>query len=209
MNPFLKCLGRRSRVTNLPRLSEDDTTRSVHSFIEILFGSEKSGMDLRLALDGIVVTNDWKQDSAAAVFEALQKAIQTARQMSDLVWEIHRKVISILSAIEGFGKDYQVSCALAALGILVILSPRVIELIGFTEGGILKGKNFIFQNRHVHYHQESNTESRFFRSIIPIETCSICPSGLFVFPIAKTRHERFHLRKTLGFQVYWQLDAIV
>lgn len=203
MNSFLQCLGRRSRVTNLPRLSEDDTTRSVHSFIEILFDSEKSGMDLRLALDEIVVTNEWKQDSAGAVFEALQKAIQTARPMKDLVWEIHRKVINILSGIEGFGKDYQVSCALAALGILVILSPRVIELMGFAEGGIVKGKNRIFQSRHVHYHQESNAESRFFCSIIPIEICSICPSGLFVFPIAKTRHERVYLKKILGFQVHW------
>jgi len=152
MHSFLQCLKRRSKVTNSPRLSEDDTTRSVQSFIEILFVSEKGGMDLRLALDGIVEMDYWKRDSAGAVFEALQKAIQTARPMSDLVWDIHRKVINILSGIEGFGKDYQVSCALVALGILVVLSPRVIEALGFAEGGIVEGKRCIFQIIHEYDH---------------------------------------------------------
>lgn len=67
MHSFLQCLKRRSKATNSPRLSEDDTTRSVHSFIEILFVSKKGGMDLRLALDGIVETDYWKRDSAGAV----------------------------------------------------------------------------------------------------------------------------------------------
>lgn len=103
-------------------------------------------MDLRLALDGMVEMDHWKRDSAGAVFEALQKAIQTARPMSDLVWNIHRKVINILSGIEGFGKDYQILCALVALGILVVLSPRVIEALGFSGGGIVEGEKCIFRN---------------------------------------------------------------
>jgi hypothetical protein len=95
---------------------------------------------LRLALDGIIRTNGWKQNFARAVFEALQKAIQTARPMGDALREIYEKVVHILDEVEGFVKEHQILCALIALGILVLLSPWVIEALGFAEGGILEGE---------------------------------------------------------------------
>jgi hypothetical protein len=112
----------------------------VNSFIDTLFVSDKGGMELRLSLDKIVETNSWKQDSAQAAFETLQEDIRTARPMSNILQEIHKKLITILDNIGGLAKDYQVSCALVALGILVILSPRTIEALGFVGGGILEGK---------------------------------------------------------------------
>jgi hypothetical protein len=145
MYSFLQCLGRRPRITGTTQVPEDDTEQAANSFVDTLFVAEKNGTELRLALDGIIRTNGWKQNFARAVFEALQKAIETARPMSDALREIYKKVVHILDDIEGFVKNHQILCALIALGILVLLSPWVIEALGFAEGGILEGENRPFQ----------------------------------------------------------------
>lgn len=145
MDSFLQCLGRRPRVIGTTRLPDDDTAQSANSFVDTLFVAEKNGIELRLALDGIIRTNGWKQNFARAVFEALQKAIETARPMGDALREIYKKVVRVVDDIEGFIKDHPILCALIALGILVLLSPWVIEALGFAEGGILEGENCPFQ----------------------------------------------------------------
>jgi hypothetical protein len=140
MDSFLQCLGRRARATGTTRLPDDDTAKTANTFVDTLFVAEKDGVELRLALDGIIRTNGWKQNFARAVFEALQKAIQTARPMGDALREIYEKVVHVLDEVEGFVKEHQILCALIALGILVLLSPWVIEALGFAEGGILEGE---------------------------------------------------------------------
>lgn len=140
MDSLLQCFGRRPRIADAIRLPDDDTTQAADSFVDILFITEKNGIELRLTLDEIIKTNGWKQNFARAVFEALQKAIETARPMGDALRELYNKVVLVVNDIEGFVKDHPILCALIALGILILVSPWVIEALGFAEGGILEGK---------------------------------------------------------------------
>jgi hypothetical protein len=144
MDFFLQCLGQRPRATRAIRLYDDDVAHAATSFVDTIFLAEKNGIELRRALEEIIRTNSWRQNFAKAVFETLQKAIETARPMSDGLREICDKVACVVAGIEGFAKDHPIVCALVALGILVLLSPWVIEALGFAEGGILEGeKNYL------------------------------------------------------------------
>lgn len=118
------------------RTPVDYTLQAATSFVDTLFIAEKDGMELRLALDGIIRTNVWKQNFARAVFEALQNAIETARPMGDALREIYGKVVQVLDEIEGFVENHQI----LRWELLVLLSPWVIEALGFAEGGILEGE---------------------------------------------------------------------
>lgn len=102
-------------------------------------------MQLRLALDGIIRTNSWRQNFARAVFEALQKAIEAARPMGDALREVYEKAVRVVDGVEEYAKNHPILCALIALGILVLLSPWVVEALGFAEGGILEGEKWPFE----------------------------------------------------------------
>ena len=140
MDFFLQCLGHRASTTRTIRLEDDDTTHAADSFVDTIFLAEKNGMELRQALEREVKINSWRQSFARAVFETLQKAIETSRSMGDALREIYEKVACVVDGVEGFAKDHPIVCALVALGVLVLLSPWVIEALGFAEGGILEGE---------------------------------------------------------------------
>lgn len=95
-------------------------------------------MELRFALNEIIRTNGWKQNFARAVFEALQKAIETARPMGNALREIYDQVVLVVGDTEGFVRDHPFLCALMVLGISILLSPLVIEALGFAEGVTLE-----------------------------------------------------------------------
>lgn len=132
MEFFLQCFGQRARVMATYQTPPDDT----------LFVAEKDRMELRLSLDGIIRTNGWKQNFAQAVFEALQKAIEAARPMSDALREIHARLSNIIDGVKGSVEIHPILCALTALGILVLLYPWVIEALDFIEGRILECQKY-------------------------------------------------------------------
>jgi len=145
MDCLLQCLGRRPRTTTTVRLEDDNATHAADSFVDTVFLAEKNGIELRQALERLVERDTWRQTTwrerfAKAVFEALQKAIETARPMGDALRDIHEKVKCAVDGVEGFVKNHPIECTLIALGILVLLSPWVIEALGFAEGGILEGE---------------------------------------------------------------------
>lgn len=95
MDIFLQCLGRHPKITGTMRLPDDDTAQATNQFVDTIFNSEKDGVELRLALNEIIRTNGWKQNFARAVFEALQKAIETTHPMGDALREIYDKVVLV------------------------------------------------------------------------------------------------------------------
>jgi len=149
MDFFLQCLGHRPSTTHAVQLSdnEDDATHTANTFINTVFLAEKTGSELKQSLANIIDTNSWRQVTwrekfARAVFEAMQKGIETARPMSAAFRETYEKVEGVVNGVEGFVKEHPILCVLIALGILVLLAPWVIEALGFAEGGILEGENY-------------------------------------------------------------------
>ena len=133
------CLGRQPKTIQLAA-NNDDTAQAAESFVDTLFSAEKNGPKLHQALAEIIQTACLEQYFARAVFEALQKAIETARPMGIALGETYKRVVREIDGIEGFVKEHPVVCAVIAIGILVVLAPWVIEALGFAEGGILEGE---------------------------------------------------------------------
>jgi hypothetical protein len=144
MDFFTKCLGRQPKPIRLSSANNnnnnDQTAQTASQFVDTLFSAEKNGPELHQALAEIIQTASLRQYFAQAVFEALQKAIEVARPMGIALGETYDKVVREIDSIEGFVKDHPVMCAVIAIGILVVLSPWVIEALGFAEAGILEGE---------------------------------------------------------------------
>lgn len=60
--------------------------------------------------------------------------------MSEALCENYEKVARVIDGVVGFVRDHPTLCALIALRILILLSPWVIEALGFAEGGIVRGE---------------------------------------------------------------------
>jgi len=142
MDFLLQCLGHRTKTTNAIQLPDSETARAADSLVDTIFLAEKNGIELRQTLEEIIQTNSWRQNFAKAVFEGMQKAIETARPMGDALREIYEKVACVVAGMKGFAHDHPIVCALIALGILVLVAPWVIEALGFVEGGILEGEKY-------------------------------------------------------------------
>ena len=194
MDCLLQCLGRRPRTTTTVRLEDDDATHAADSFVDTVFLAEKNGIELRQALERLVKRDTWRQATwrerfAKAVFEALQKAIETARPMGDALREIYEKVECAVNDVEGFVKNHPILCALIALGILVLLSPWVIEALGFAEGGILEGEKLDILPRCDLLFQVLTLRRRLLCSRVAIHVCWVRSQGFVVLAATETWDE--------------------
>ena len=124
-------------------LADENPEEAAARFVDTIYSAQKHGTELKQTLNEIITANRWKKAFAEAVFKALQTAILTARPMGPALQATYEKVAQVIDGIEGFVKDHPVLCALIALGILVLLSPWIIEALGFAEGGILEGEQGI------------------------------------------------------------------
>ena len=140
MGFFTQCLRRQPKPIHLSSNDDEETAQAASHFVNILFTAEKTGPELQQALAKIVQTASLKQHFARAVFETLQKAIETTRPMGIALGETYEKVVREIDSIKGFVKDHPIICAVIAIGILVVLAPWVIEALGFAEGGVLEGE---------------------------------------------------------------------
>ena len=76
------------------------------------------------------------QTSAVSLLHHVAAVIQAPHDhLHPLVHEAYKKASSSAQAIEGFVKDHPVFCRVIALGMLYILAPTVIQLLGFTAKG--------------------------------------------------------------------------
>lgn len=123
---------------------KDEAGRSVQDIateiIDTLYSAEKNGRDLVKTLDNIVGEYGWVENIGAAILNGLESALRKGVAMGPVMKEAFDKATR---AAIGFARDHPVYCTIIALGILVLLTPWVIEAIGFGELGPVEGKNDI------------------------------------------------------------------
>lgn len=149
MDFLTQCLRRQPKQIRLAAATNTNTAdeksaQTVDSFITTLYTAEKPDSELQQTLNNDfnkpIRTTSLRQSFARAIFEALRKAIETARPMGLALGEIYERVVDILDTIEGFARNHPIICSVIALGILVVVAPWVLEALGFAEGGILEGE---------------------------------------------------------------------
>lgn len=109
-------------------------------FVDKLYSAEKNGSDLVRTLDSIVGEYGWVENIGVAILSGLERAIKTGVEKGPVIKEMSEKATN---AAFGFAKDHPIYCTIIAIGILVLLAPYVLELIGFGELGPIEGKNNI------------------------------------------------------------------
>ena len=90
----------------------------------------------------------WSQYLAAKILSALE-AVLTAkpvREMNGAMKDAFKKACDAAKVIEGFAAEHPLATAacvtIIAIGILVVLTPYVVEWLGFAELGPVEGELF-------------------------------------------------------------------
>ncbi|OJD34173.1 uncharacterized protein BKCO1_25000139 [Diplodia corticola] len=108
-------------------------------FVETLLKAEKPGKSLDDELKDVMGTTgmNWREKLGKTILAKLERAIVIGAQMSSGMKEALDKSIA---AAEGFAKEHPVYTTLIAIGVLAVLSPWVIEALGFGELGPIGGE---------------------------------------------------------------------
>ncbi|EJD47730.1 hypothetical protein AURDEDRAFT_113355 [Auricularia subglabra TFB-10046 SS5] len=116
----------------------DDTSDKVDAYVETLLAAEKPGTTLQAQLAAIVdpdapgVSWDWKERFAKAVLAGLEDAVRTGKAVNATVSRAAEEAAE-------WAQAHPVYATMIALGVLVLLSPWIIEVLGFGELGPIEG----------------------------------------------------------------------
>jgi hypothetical protein len=107
--------------------------------IQAILNAEKDGKHLRRTLDNIVGEYGWTEKVAEWTLAKLEEALKEASKLGPALKTAYDKTLEVAEDIEGFIKEHPVFCTVIALGVLVIIAPWIIELLGFGELGPIEG----------------------------------------------------------------------
>jgi hypothetical protein len=114
------------------------------SFLSTLFAAEKSGHDLECRLQDIVRSCGWRDGLAERILNGVEAAVKAGAAMGGAMKVALNKATA---AATDFRREHPFLFAevaiIIAIGILVILAPWVIEVLGFGELGPIEGKSSV------------------------------------------------------------------
>jgi hypothetical protein len=117
------------------------TTQSLaDDILSTLYAADANDEHLVLRLQEVVRETGWYESLVATVLNALEYAIKVGVPMvGQAMKDAYERAAQAAGDVWGFAKEHPVFCAVVALGILVILAPWAIEVLGFGELGPIEG----------------------------------------------------------------------
>ena len=135
--------------TGYATVSDEKEERLASDIVDILFASEKAGDDLRKKINGEVHLASWSESLAKRVLNGLIAAIESGKVMMGRMKEAYDKA---LEEATRFVKEHPILTGaivtMIAIGILVLLAPEIVELLGFTARGPLARMSFCGIDTH-------------------------------------------------------------
>ena len=113
-----------------------DQELKAHHIFNAVQTAEKPGRELRLSVKQIVHPSAWSETLARCILTRIERAIHDGVKMGPALKEAFDKAVA---AASGFACDHPVYATLIAIGILVLLLPWVVEVLGFSELGPVEG----------------------------------------------------------------------
>lgn len=108
--------------------------------INVLLTTDLRGPALQMRLDSIVGTYGWRENVAKWMLEKLSRMIEWGHDdFGPAMRDAYEKSLEAARATEGFVKEHPVFFTVVALGVLAVLMPAVLGLLGFAELGIEEG----------------------------------------------------------------------
>jgi hypothetical protein len=126
-------------------LLEDEKTRPqttqylAADTLSILYAANANDEKLYQRLQDVVRETGWYESLAETVVRQLEKALEEKAPMGQAMKVAYEMAAQAAKDVLQFAKDHPVFCALVALGILVVLMPWLIEVLGFGELGPIEG----------------------------------------------------------------------
>ncbi|KAI9696444.1 MAG: hypothetical protein M1836_005722 [Candelina mexicana] len=125
-----------------PRISSDEAASSI---VSAMLHAEKPGAPLDTTIQSLVhQAGGWSEYLATKVLEALEALLKAGKQLGPVMQKAYNKACKEAKDIEGFAADHPIAtavfCTVIALGILVVLAPYALELLGFAARGPVGGK---------------------------------------------------------------------
>ncbi|RDL37478.1 Uncharacterized protein BP5553_04911 [Venustampulla echinocandica] len=104
--------------------------------LRTLFSADQGGKHLKKSVQEIVGERGWTENIAKAILGGIENGLKQGVQVGMAMKEASEKAIAEAA---DFAHDHPYFCALIAIGILAILMPWVLEVLGFAELGPVEG----------------------------------------------------------------------
>jgi hypothetical protein len=117
--------------------------QTVAKVMGILRTADEPGLALRNRIRDAVETKGWTEEIAQRILASLEQFIeQGAETMGEAMFAAMNTASKTVYDIFDFGKEHLTAVigTLVAIGVLAILAPSVIEMLGFAELGPTEGK---------------------------------------------------------------------
>ncbi|KAJ5860956.1 uncharacterized protein N7529_008266 [Penicillium soppii] len=112
------------------------SSESIASEIITMILNAESADLLQKEVNEVITTNGWTDAIALAILHGLENAIRTGAEMAQVAVDA---VAECKAAAVGFATEHPVYATLLALGVLALLTPWIIEVVGFGELGPIEG----------------------------------------------------------------------
>ena len=164
MHPFdaileCLCLGRSTHYDVLeeqPALGlPHEKTQTTHDqslageVLSTLYDADINDEHLSQRLQDVVRETGWSESLATSVLNGLENALKAGAPMGQAMKDAYEKAAQVVGDIWGYVKEHPVFFALVAVGILVILAPWAIEVLGFGELGPIEGMSVVYMCREI------------------------------------------------------------
>ncbi|KAK5135237.1 hypothetical protein LTR08_005487 [Meristemomyces frigidus] len=124
--------------------NECTESEAVEKLIAVIYDAKYQGKSLEQELEmEVKKTGRWKKAIAKAILAALEKKLATGKKMGPALQRAYDIAMDAAQKMEEFASEHPVLtgvfCAVVALGVLVLLWPAIVEVLGFGELGPIAG----------------------------------------------------------------------
>ncbi|SRR6266702_182190 len=120
------------------------TTQSqAADILSILYAADTNDEHLFQHVQDVVRETGWYESLAASVLNGLENALKAGAPVGQAMKDAYEKSAQVVGDVWGFVKEHPVFFTVVALGILVILAPWALEVLGFGELGPIEGMSII------------------------------------------------------------------
>lgn len=134
LNAILECFF--GTLVNDPLPPPDPRSAAVASTIVTKILKADTPYSLHKQLNEEISTNGWSNAIAKATLHGLENAIKASAEMARAA---SHAAAESKHAATGFATDHPVYATLIALGILALLTPWILEILGFGNWGPIEG----------------------------------------------------------------------
>jgi hypothetical protein len=180
--------GVKSSIDETAKSTDETKDDATNTFVEILYTIKEGVEKLKEKLGGVLGTvGDWMEEAGEPVVRVFEPAVRQGRRMTLAVQGAYDRVCEVAKDVGLFIRDHPFFCTLVVLGILALLTPLIIEALGFAATGPVAGKCMVLQYDH------SLTMSRLLRCRMAVYPRGCCAGWLALLVLPKLGYDRIYL----------------